>query len=474
MPPDAGRDDLTDVVIVGAGASGSLLAGHLLRGNGLGRIVLVERRGTFGPGVAYSTREATHLLNVPAGGMSAVHDQPNHLVDWLKGAAMPANAESFVPRSTYGVYLRSVLDDAERSSDRSLTRVNGTAVGIRIGPESAEVELEELAPIRARSVVLALGNSPPADLPFMEGVPAWRYVADPWDASGLNRIAPEDPVLLVGSGLTAIDVTLSLSSRGHRGPIHMASRHGLLPQVHRTPADRPASLRNLAALRSPMTAARLVGWLREEIRLAEREGDDWRDVMNALRPWTQRLWTSLSVEEKATFVRHLSRQWTVHRHRMAPEIGGAISRMLDEGQLNVLTGKISVQERGGGIEAVVEPPRGEATRVRASWVVNCTGPDPDPARSKDPLVRSLLEGGTVRRDQLGLGFDCTTAGALVDDSGVAGDVLWTIGPPRLGSLWETTSIPEIREQAATLADHLDRIAAGETPDAALIHPLESV
>lgn len=449
-----------DVAIVGGGASGTILAIHLLRKERAdGPVVLVERRNAYGLGVAYSTEEPAHLLNVPAGGMSALHDEPDHFLEWLHDARIPAGYGVFVPRATYGRYLGATLEAAERISLRSLIRIRGSVEDVQTGRNGAVVEGRSLPSVRARRVVLALGNPPPGTPPFLGSPMGERYIRDPWKAVALRRVGPDEPVLLVGTGLTAVDVALALTAGGHRGPLHAVSRHGLLPQVHRLPAERTRPLRTLRPFPSPLSVRRLLRWAREEVRAAEADGADWRDVMRSVRPWTQRLWMQLSHEERGIFLRHLQRHWSVHRHRMAPEIARAVAAMRASGQLSVHAGKVAVQERDGKFDVAITPHLGSSRHLTSSWVVNCTGPDLDPRRSQEPLVRSLLERGDVRPDPLGLGFECTPEGAMVDSTGTAGGTLWAIGPPRTGSLWESTAVPEIREQASKLSDALGPVHA---------------
>ncbi|MGH2711677.1 MAG: FAD/NAD(P)-binding protein [Actinomycetota bacterium] len=446
-----------DVVIVGAGASGTLLASRLLRGGSdRGPVVLIERSGGEGQGVAYSTTEPSHVLNIPAAGMSAVHDEPNHFVDWLRHSGIQAGPDDFIPRSMYGRYLRSLLDAPGGRAD--LLRMRDEVVKARPSDRGVIVELAGGSTIHTRHIILAIGNSRPRTPSFMKPALSSRYIEDPWSATSLAQIEPTDRVLLVGTGLTAVDVMLTLESRGHSATIHAVSRHGLLPQVHRLPPERPSSLRALPALPSPLTTSHLVRWVRSEIRTAEAEGADWRDVINDLRPWTQSLWMELSQSQRRVFLERVARFWSVVRHRMAPRVGEMIERMRSTGQLIVMGARPRVERRGDGFRVGLQSSEGSRD-LRVNWIVNCTGPELDPARSEEPLVCSLLSSGATRRDPLGLGFDCTADGRLIDASGAANRRLWAIGSLRVGSLWESTSVPEIREQAAALALELDRESA---------------
>ena len=452
----AADEQLADVVIVGGGASGAILAGHLLRNEpDGGPVVLIDRSTEPSLGVAYSTKEPSHLLNVPAAGMSAVHDQPNHFVDWLHSSKLPSGPDDFLPRATYGSYLRDVLDGAERRSDRDLLRLHGEAIDLELHENGATVELSGGARVAGRQVVLATGNASPRTPAFMEHVVSSRYISDPWDGASLSRIRADDRVMLIGTGLTAVDVVLTLASRGHSATIHAVSRHGLLPLAHREPLERAPSLRALPTLPSPLSALHLLRWVRAEIRAAEADGADWRDVINDLRPWTQTLWMELPQDQRRVFIEKLSRYWSISRHRMAPAVGETIERLRNTGQLLVLGAGMTVHSRADGYSVSLRNPDG-TREARVNWIVNCTGPELDPERWADPLVQSLLADGAARRDPLGLGFDCEPEGRLVNSDGQPQPRLWAIGSLRVGSLWESTSVPEIREQAAELTLALDR------------------
>lgn len=160
------------IAIIGGGCSGSLIAAQLLRrATGPLVIKLIERRSELGRGVAYSTPVDCHLLNVPAGEMSAFPDEPHHFLGWLQNQVHSASgefpsevrADTFVPRKIYGRYLQAVLDEAEANApDRvRLERVNDEVVGTKPEPDGATISLRSNQVLRVQRIVLAFGNSPP-------------------------------------------------------------------------------------------------------------------------------------------------------------------------------------------------------------------------------------------------------------------------------------------------------------------------
>lgn len=445
-----------DVLVVGGGASGTLLAAQLLRqAPSPLRVALLERSERVGPGLAYSTPSESHLLNVPAGRMSAFPDDPEHFLRWLRRVEPDTQPGDFVQRRRYGQYLETVLREARAAAAPGvvLEVIPGEAVSLSREGEGARVVLADGSALEARTVVLAVGNALPADLAVEDGglYASPHYIRSPWTEGALGRVQPHHPVLLIGTGLTMVDTVLSLAERHHEGRIHALSRHGLLPHVHRPGggAGPPVSLAEPQRVRSILKA------LRHEARSA-REGSDWRGVMDAVRPQTVSLWRGLPLSERRRFLRHLRAFWDVHRHRMAPAVHDILQRLQGVGVLRVHAARVRgfrVTDEGWVMGRV--RPRGtsrEAT-FRVKHVINCTGPDASIGRGH-PLLRGLLESGLVQPDALALGLATDAEGALLDAEGRASTVLFTLGPLRRGELWESTAIPEIRGQALALSRRL--------------------
>ncbi len=289
-------------------------------------------------------------------------------------------------------------------------------------------------------VVLAPGASPPA-WPLPLGGTGQRWIGDPWAPDALARIRPGEPVLLVGTGLTAVDTALSLQPSGHR--IVATSRHGWLPGTH---SDRPLPPLRLAPPRCP-TALSLMAWARAQVT----EVGDWRPVVDALRPHTDHLWGAMTETDRLRLLRHTGRRWEVLRHRMPAAVAVRIESMRRTGQLTLLPGDIgSARQTPGGIEVTIGD-----QHLRVGAVINCTGPSTEVRRSRHPLVRRLLARRVIHPGPLGLGLDTTVDGHL----GAGAGALWLLGPLRRGRCWESTAIPEIRTQAADLPRSLWRLDA---------------
>jgi uncharacterized NAD(P)/FAD-binding protein YdhS/glyoxylase-like metal-dependent hydrolase (beta-lactamase superfamily II) len=455
-------DSPTTIAIVGAGFSGSLVATHLLKTATRPLLIkLIERSHDIGKGVAYSTNITHHLLNVSAGKMSAFPDDPGHLLRWLNynrselAAFLPndLNASSFISRQVYGLYIQSILEEAEAisSSNVRLERIVDEVVAVEPNGKGAIVSLRSSRTFAADKIVLALGNAPStppgSQSPEKDDT---SYQRNAWSPDALAELDPDAPVLLIGTGLTMVDMVVSLHDRNHQGKIYAVSRRGLAPLPHQSTKPYPAFLSPEAA---PKTVRGLLQRIRSEVQTAAAQDYDWRSVIDALRPITQQLWQQLPRVEQRRFLRHASPYWDVHRHRIAPEIGQVVQAMLDSGQLTVTAGRIQgYHVSSNGVAVPIQPRHTKINQVlQVNRVINCTGVQADYRRSSQPLIANLRNQGLVRPNDIGLGLDTTADGTILDVRGNRSSLLYTLGTPRKGNLWETIAIPELREQAQVLA-----------------------
>jgi uncharacterized NAD(P)/FAD-binding protein YdhS len=449
---------LLRVAIVGGGFSGTMTAVQLLRhAKGALDLHIIERKPPLGRGVAYGTRYGSHLLNVPAAKMTALPSDANHFLRWLEShpelVAGPVQPTTFAPRKAYGAYVQSLLAEAEAKApvDVQVTHWTDEAIDLDIWDGHATVNLESGQSMQVDRVVLAIGNFPPGHPPLADRsiFASERYIGDPWGKGNMDAIGPADTVLLIGSGLTALDLTLGMCERGFEGNVHMLSRRSQLPQRHRLADPYPPYLTE----QPPTTVRELVRVVRAELQKASDKGIDWRPVLDALRPRSQEIWQSLPLAEQKRFIRHVRPYWEVHRHRMPQDAAAMADEMLAKGRLSMHGGRLLTMEEKDGKVEVRFRTKGSAedSVLLVDRVINCTGPECDYRRMRHPLVASLLGQRLVRPDELALGLDTDFNGALVDAEGKPSEVLYTLGPLRKGTLWETTAVPEIRVQAEELA-----------------------
>jgi uncharacterized NAD(P)/FAD-binding protein YdhS len=426
------------VAVIGGGLSGSLLGLQLLRSATEPlRVRLIDRDGAFGRGVAYSTGDDLHLLNVPATRMSAYPDSPDHFVDWLEGRYGAVDPADYVPRGVYGSYIREQL--ARAGAAIELAQAEVVDVEPEPGGQGGRVHCAGGASEVYTHVVLATGSpvgAPPLDLPDDP-----RVFTNPW-ADGAPRPYPAGHhTIIVGSGLTAIDVALSTTRLG--ASVTAVSRHGLLPEQHRPGLHQPVA--PAALPHGEMSLAEMERFVTAHIRSVRSSCGDWRDAFDGLRPHVPSLWGTLAPAARREFLQSRVRQWDVCRHRMAPASARRIAALQAAGRLRVVAaplGAVTAEAEGLHVEF-------GGRGVRADRLVCCTGASRD-VRS-DPLVAQLVQRGVAVCDELLLGLRADTSGAVYDAAGSAQPWLHTLGPLRRGELWETTAAEEIRAQAEMLA-----------------------
>ena len=414
------------IAIVGGGASGVLTAFQLLAGSDDALCVTVhEASGVLGRGIAYGTSDPRHLLNVRARHMSAFADVPSDLLDWARRAGRDPDPLGFLPRMEYAAYLQDTLADV---ADHRLTISAGRVDDIV--PTGSGFELRTRGRVGiADTVVLAHGNQAPADLPELAGHDG--YLANPWDLGAIRALPGDARVVVVGTGLTAIDTVITLLEDEPRRRAVMVSRHGLLPHAH-IEQQSTAWVSDVPA--GPLTADAIAAFVRGQVEAARTHGVDWRNVVDGLRPQTQSIWRRLNLDERRRFLATYTRDWEVRRHRMAPEVADRIRGYRRDGRLSLVAGGLA-----------------RVDLAAADAVVNCTGPLTDITRSSDSLLQALQARGLVTPDPLRLGLESTLAGEVVGAGGAVVPGLYAVGPPRKGTLWESTAIPEIRAQAAEVA-----------------------
>jgi uncharacterized NAD(P)/FAD-binding protein YdhS len=440
----------TAVAIVGAGFSGSLLALHLLESGPEDlTIFLIERAPGFGRGLAYGTREPHHLLNVRVGNMSAFPDRPRHLEQWLAswGDEALAHPAAFITRRAYGDYLASLLRTAvsRPNGAERLLLVHDEVVGLTPSARGLRLTLAMGTQFDVDAAALAVGNLPSAAPNGLDlsGLPERLYATDPWVETALQRLAKTAPVLLLGTGLTMVDMALSLTARGHEGTLFGLSRRGLTPRRHGGLA--PAAYE---APRIPdISLSQLLGWQRERARTL-----GWREAIDALRPATQALWRDASVADRRRFLRHLRPWWEVHRHRMAPAVADQIETLRASGHLVTAAGRlVSASQRGLSVDVVWRRRGSNHDQVaRFGRIINCTGPGGDPSLA-GALIRALIAGGAARADLLHAGLEVDNACRLISADGTVNPRLYGVGPITKGSFWEVSAVPDIRNQVAEVA-----------------------
>ena len=431
-----------DVAVIGGGASGVLMAVHLLRRSPQARVVLVEKTDLLGCGVAYATNDPAHLLNTRVSNMSAFQDAPEDFLAWLRQEVDPtACPYSFVSRSLYGRYLAETLDRLD-GRDR-LICLRGEAVRLVPRDGGVVLHLADGRSVAADTAILATGHALPDADPEGALSLAWGGALPELDAD----------VLIVGTGLTMVDKVLSLLDAGHRGRIEAFSRRGLLPQPHADAAPQHIPP-EAVPLGQPVSI--LMRWLRRRVAETEAQGGNWQSVVDGVRPHVQRVWQAMDTDARARFLRHGCGWWEVHRHRLPPSSATRLEAARRAGRLTLRRAAFLDARRGPDRSALVRLrlPDGVEVSERFHHVLDCRGIRRDPERHASPVIRNLIAEGHARVDPLRLGLTVDAHARVLQPDGTPLPGLFALGPASRAAFWEITAIPDIRVQAAWLADAL--------------------
>jgi len=450
------------IAIVGGGFSGTMVAVNLARlAEHPLRVLVINRGRPLGRGAAYGTQRSEHLLNVAARNMSALPDQPDHFVNWLRWRSdyrdMPLRElrESFAPRRVYGDYLCGLLFGClNRIDERSPVTVELCEdEAIDLEPHGSGGFIVSLATggfIEADKVILATGNQPPARLSaFPPEFVHPAYVPDPWSDWESRLPAATEDVILLGAGLTMVDAFLTLAAHGWKGRIFAVSRSGLTPWSHFRGIDYP----DFPPASPEMLGLNALAELMEDhCQRLRKRGANPAIVVDRLRPHTQRIWRGLSREEKQQFLAQYASRWNVIRHRIAPSIHQSLTQAVDDHRVQIVRGTVQlVEEYGSKLTIALQSEEGTPQLLTAALVINCTGPQPRLSQTELPLIQNLLQRGLARPDELDMSLDVDDEFAVINRDGEPSDSLLAMGPLLKGKLWESTAVPELRGQAFQIA-----------------------
>jgi len=453
----AAESDEYDLAIVGGGAGGVLTALHALAlAEPDRRIVLIEPESRLAQGVAYATRHPEHLLNVPARRMSAYDGKPDDFVDFLvasEGEAARADiAVSYAERRRYGDYLRDRLERARNEARAYFEVLHDRVIGMDEDQGLWRLTLQSGASLRTRGVVLAVGNNPkPLPARGASSLPPDQAVLEAWDFDAIKRVPTDAEVCIAGSGLSMVDTVLSLVANQHRGRIHVLSRHALLPLPHTPHAVSDLDPSTLLA----MSLSQRMRSLRQTARQAQQQHLPWQAVMESVRPVVQALWHTLSHDDQRRFLRHVVRYWDVHRHRIAAQVHEQLEQLQRSGQLQLHRGRLqTVAREGRRIRVSLMMRDRRSQEIDVDRIVNATGVEMRAQLMRNPLISDLLGKGNARPGPHGIGIDTASDGDLVDAEGALLPGVGVVGSLRIGRLWESIAVPELRGQAEQAARRL--------------------
>ena len=448
------------IVIIGGGFCGIMTAVNLLiKAESPLNITLFNYEYPEGRGIAYKTYTDNHVLNVPCQNMSAFSDQPDHFLNWCKlnsGNAVDIEElpGKFLPRNLYGNYLDSVFQESlkNKSDHVNFRMIKEEVTDIDKIGESYFITSSSGLKIESDKIVLATGNHAPSHPPLAgtEFHSNKRYFANPWKEDSISNIDSTEPILIVGTGLTMVDVVLGLEEKQFSGKIVALSPNGFNILAHKKHHPQRYILDELAP---PFDLNKLFKLFYKHVREAHLRGESGETVVDAVRSQTQVIWQQLSLDDKKRFMAHLRHLWGVARHRLPGEIHVKIQSMISNKTLQVMAGRISgIDESSECLEVKIALRGSENSEtIKVQRIINCTGPLTDITKFQSKLYSNLLRKKIIRPDEMKLGVDATAEGRIIDERGNESNSIFTLGSLLKGKLWESTAVPELRKQAEILA-----------------------
>lgn len=434
------------IAIVGAGFCGTLVAVHLLKSRKPLNLYLIDKNGSFAAGIAYSTVEPHHYLNVPAGAMSAFPDLPAHFCQWLRAHGFADyDAASFVPRFVFHRYLHNLLQTALHSAS-TLNLIKAEALEAIKEGEKLEILLSNGETISSDALVIATGIPAAKSLSQSLGAEGIEgYTQNVWQPApnsllamtDLSHLSADTHVAVIGSGLTMADALMTLFTRGFKGHAIILSKHGWISEAHRNAFPPFPPFINLDHL--PETTIGLFRLVRAKLQEARKLGIDWRPVIDSLRTFTPGIWAKLPAAEKKKFLRHVYSIWNRHRHRLPPQTAHRIAKAQAIGKIGLLKGRFVFLERKQNGFQITYQAEGQNHTFQAEHVINCTGLDYSSIK-KDAFLRQLCENDLAALDELNLGLRWASQGPV-----------YILGALLFGERFETIAVPELRQQAAQIA-----------------------
>lgn len=458
------------VGIIGAGFAGTVVAANLVnKASKPLTIYLIESSQQIPKGIAFSTDNPKHLLNVRACSMGALSQEPDGFCQWLSHhektwrpidpyfSSLTLNPDNYYPRKLYGMFLEDLLQHTKAIAHKKgiqLKLIPQKAQDIQWNGNKTFTVLCKDQALSCDFIVLATGIPPFKRLPFETPslLSDKRYTANIWDSptSVLNQNSPDTgkkTILIIGSGLTMVDAVTSLVHQNFKGHILVLSSSGRLPEVHET-IPKPALPLNI----KPKPLLRLLKEVRAEIKEAAASNINWRAVVDGLRPSIPLLWHHLSLRDQKKFLRFLFTIWNKHRHRMSLESKEILDQLLNQRRLELHSAHILQVDNSDPQQIKVKALLHDNNQVR-EWdvqnVINCTGPDYKIANQQNQLLEKLHAKGMINWDPLEMGLATKDNKSL---QGNNGDKMYALGSLLFGERLETTAVPEIRQQAAAIAD----------------------
>lgn len=427
-----------NILLIGLGATGTLVLKQLSSQTEHSVWAVESHRDQLFRGVAYAQKFNRCPLNVQAKSMAMIGESDLDFVQWLQRKRHPYGADDFVPRSIYGDYLEEWGLQVVNSMGSRFNLVVSTVSDLKPTKSGVYAVIDGLTHV-FDCVILATGNQQPARLPGVaKTVPG--YFQSSWDIDW-NTFPQNGKVVVVGSGLSAIDVLIEANGRGFKGEFLVVSRHGRWPTTFSiAPISHDLEWPEDRSLNSIMR------WFAVNYKL----GVPVESMVHLLRTHFQMLWKGWTYAEQDFFLKRLKHRWDALRHRIPPESASLLKWYKATKRLRVIPGEIDdVEYHQGQLRVLIKRKNGTLAVQTAFAMVNATGPAVKPSGA---WLR-WLEQGWLTWHPNGLGPQLHGLHP-VSKQGEVHQRIFVVGPPQRAELWETTAIREIKVQVEQAMDNL--------------------
>lgn len=453
--------EVFDIAIIGFGASGVGLLNEIqnevftkrhLKPN----IAIFNNQKSFAKGKAFGDASPIHIVNTPPELMSPSVIEPNGFWHWLR--EQNSMDSRWPTRITFAKYLEYVYSDIQSTGLLNLHEVQRDVLSLQYVEGAFELVLQDGELIKAREVVLCLGSLNSSNFSDLEELPGFIN-----HHTQYNQTVNE-PVLIAGSGLTAVDAFRHLDksknaranifSRNGLAPTCLSEKHlyapkhltwnSLLREKHLSPLKAFMKLllkehRSLQNESEFKMASRLLrtGKQAEYFRYLEDRAANadlpWQDVLVSTRYWFHKLWKAMPIQEKCQFVSRFGSLWAAWRHPIPRSSFSQLGNAVDEERLEFFkaTSKPTYED---GIFRV--PTVRGTLKSRMLW--DGTGGSPVIRNSVSPLLDQLISEGYVEPHSCG-GIYINPKTFEVSSSSNEVSGLYNIGPLNKGVLFSTNA-----------------------------------
>jgi uncharacterized NAD(P)/FAD-binding protein YdhS len=447
--------------IIGGGFSGTMLARHLVeQKKSFFSISIYNSNADFARGVAYNPRSSKLLLNVVAGKMSAFPDKPNHFLEWClsKGIgnenAIDLLSSSFLSRSIYGNYLNDIWKETQeiaKKNGHNLNLIPSKANRINKEDSSFQIQSESGNEI-VDYLILATGNELPGN-PQIRNVDFFNsnlYQQNPWRID-ISKINKEEPILILGNGLTMVDTVMELRENGFQQKIVSVSPNGFNILPHRNFSFQYNG--PIKDLKEDKSLLELLSLFKSELKKLNEFGISAEPLIDALRPNTQGIWQTLTTEEKRIFMQRLRHLWGVARHRIPFSSYDYIQKERIAKRLEILAGKVDdlTINENSVLASIYDKKNKTELHSQFSQVINCTGPETKIEKTGNEILIQLKSDGFIVQDDLQLGIEVSDSYQIINSQNQVQENMFAIGGLLKGKLWESTAINELRVQTKRIS-----------------------